>query len=265
MHGAWNKVRAGQEERKMTLHQSSVSYGSEMGVGWKKGLEKLFGNTINVLLEQNINRPNNQLEGDIDASLISDEKLTIENLFPTEFIVIRPESLKKVSASKFMAEIKRSINSNLKNKVDQFVRFYNTICSLNKDQLKRRNVPKTLKNLILDQSTVLLFVFNGQDINKVETTMRNSIKSITGGDKMIIAGHQVACVWVNSSELIKWKECMELSEALKKMEQKDKELGQKDKELEQKDKEIKLILEQEEKKRKLLEEELEKSKRKKAR
>jgi hypothetical protein len=249
----------------MSVHQpSSMQFGNAMGVGWKEALEHKF-DKVKVSLNYPVRDTKKRDISDIDFILMTDCELSLyEDIFPKTKLNIRPSIGSAAAAHNsncFVAEIKRSMNTNCNEKVDQFVRFYSGLFGGKYTFKKADNsIVKSSKSLfgdllnevVANSRTQLLFVFNGEDIARVQTVMLEKINKHLKNDSMMIHGHPVICVWCDSAELIKWKEIMQSKEKDEIIEQKDEIIEQKDEIIEQKDE----IIEQKDETIKQLKEEL---------
>ena len=249
----------------MNVHPSSATYGDQMGKGWKEGLKHKYGNNVEVHLNRKVADTTRNDIGDVDFILHSNHNLCIYNdLFPTSKLNIRPAADTKASARKsncIVAEIKRSMDSYSKMKIDKFVQFYAGLfgkeykfTNANGSQVfsSKRLFGSALNEAVANENTLILFVFNGQDLTKVQGEMRNSINTHLHNNDMLIHGHQVICVWCDSTELIDWKLKMEseekdealaekdeaLAENYKALAEKDEALAEKDEALAEKDRRI---------------------------
>jgi DNA repair exonuclease SbcCD ATPase subunit len=102
----------------------------------------------------------------------------------------------------------------------------------------KNKIPTSLDKVMSNPQTVLLFVFNGVDISKVESEMRNKIKSKTNCDDMNIFGHKVLCIWCDSSGLIMWNQSQKLEQTEQKLEQTEQKLEQTEQSLNETESEI---------------------------
>lgn len=190
-----------------------AAFGELMGEGWKKGVlfkfrtEKVVAKTSWKVYKNN---KTNDEGGDIDFLFAFNDKreFLLHDILPDCNKQIRPtkiaQRLNHESFPAVMAEIKRSLGDSdrLANKVNQFVNFYFDLLS-GGFKIGARNVEEIVSN----ERAKLLFVFNGEDSSKVEKQMRDSIRAVTGeklGEAMSICGREVICLWIDSSDLIKW-------------------------------------------------------------
>ncbi len=181
-----------------------------MGLGWKEGLHYIYGNDVTVHLDQKVHRANGEEAGDIDAVICRNKSLKLDGeLLPQQELNFRPPQSRTMKGRTFLVEIKRSLgDDNAQAKIETFVQFYHNI--LRQDGGSSiTNIPQLAKLLINDKKTIILFLFNGDDSNRVERLMRNAIHNETGNDSMTICGHDVICIWCPPERLIGWKERME--------------------------------------------------------
>lgn len=205
----------------MSVHPSSLTFGDEMGRGWKEGLKHKFGDKVNVKLNQKVKDTSGNDLGDVDFICRSNCELDVyTDLFPTAHLNIRPSQGTPSAARKgncFLAEIKRSMDSHCDEKIKTFVRFYAGLFSDDFRFLKSNGTiarssaslfGRDLMEAVKNADTRIIFLFNGKDLATVQTKIRNEIHEYLGNTNMMIHNHQVICVWCNSADLIFWEQSL---------------------------------------------------------
>ena len=203
-----------------------------MGIGWKEGLHFIYGNDVTVHLDQKVHRANGEEAGNIDAVICCNKSLKlVGELLPQQELNFRPPQSRTMKGEKVLVEIKRSLgDDNAQAKIETFVQFYHNI--LRQDGGSSiTNIPQLAKLLINDKKTIILFLFNGEDANRVERLMRNAIHNETGNDSMTICGHDVICIWCPPERLIGWKERMEGAKSKQQMAKSKQQLAKSNQQL----------------------------------
>lgn len=182
------------------MADSSNIFGDKMGQGWVDGLSYFrgdFNSELNVVIE----RTRREQMGDIDAVFEFSSPVVIKDILPRGHC--RIISLAKLKSGQFprscfyLCEIKRSCSEiNYRRKVDQFVSFYRELTTKGNKLDSWRPI---VKRALADTSTILVFLFNGEDSTVVTAYLHQQ----TCGT---INGYRVVGVWCPSEALIRWDE-----------------------------------------------------------
>lgn len=175
-----------------------------MGAGWKDSLLQIYGRGMHVFLKEKIFRSGVCQEfGDIDVVIEHSQPFPIQQMFPSEH---HPRLTLDLSSRHYLAEIKATINEeHIDEKCEQFVHTYLNL--LRKDRaavINEELLGATVKRAIDDPSTILIFLYGGDELPTVEAYMQRAIYARTQGTRMMICGRRVVCINCRSHHLIHW-------------------------------------------------------------